>query len=117
MVKGKQQRRVNRKKVQIGTLPTAPIVGVDSVTATAPSTVTIVFDSPVQIASTNLPASWVFGTGNHHIASLVSGSGTSWVFLVDGTIAAAQVYAIAGNDPAARTSTGGYVGSAAGTMA
>lgn len=117
MVKAKQQRRVNRKKLQIGTLPTAPIVSVVSVTATAPSTVTIVFNAGVNISADDLPTSWKFGTGMFAIATLVSGSGTTYVFTVSGTIAASQVYAIAGNDPAARTSTGGYVGSHAGTMA
>lgn len=116
MIKAKQQRRVNRKTVQTGTLPTAPIVSVVSVTATAPSTVTIVFNSAVQVSSDNLPTSWIFGTGSHHISSLTSGAGNTWVFVVDGTIAAAQVYAIAGNDPAVRTSTGGYVGSHSGVM-
>ena len=116
MIKAKQQRRVNRKKVQIGSLPTAPIISVVSVTATAPSTVDIVFDSPVNIASDNLPTSWKFGTGLFPISAIVTGSGTAWTFIVTGVIAAAQIYAIAGNDPAARTSTGGYVGSSAGSM-
>lgn len=116
MIKAKQQRRFNRKKVQIGSMPTAPIISVVSVTATAPSTVTVVFDAAVNISADRLPTSWKFGTGLHSITALLSGAGTSYDFTVGGTIAAAQIYAIAGNDPAARTATGGFVGSSAGSM-
>ena len=116
MIKGKQQRRVDRKSVQTGTLPTAPLVGVVSVKATAPSLVDIVFEATVNISADRLPTSWKFGTGLHAITAINSGSGTTWSFTVGGTIASAQPYLIAGNDPAARTATGGYVASAAGSM-
>ena len=116
MIKGKQQRRFDRKRVQTGAPPTAPRVTVTSVTALAPASVRVEFSGPVMIGGNGLPTDWTFGTGERQILSITSGTGTTWTFLTNGTVAASQDYDIGGNDPAARTSSGGYVSSAAGTM-
>ncbi len=92
------------------------MTAVTSVTASGASQVTVVFAGTVQISADNLPATWNFGTGNHVITAIVSTTGTTYVFTVDGTVASSQVYAMPGSDPAARTPLGGYVSSSSGTL-
>lgn len=116
MVKTKQQKRPNKRSVIFGQGPTLPIANVTAVDATAPSTVKVTFDSPVQIQDTNLPQTWLFGTGNFHAVSITSFDAVSYTFVVNGTIAAAQDYVITPNDPAARIPGGGYVAGSAGAM-
>jgi uncharacterized membrane protein YfcA len=112
----KPQRQRNRKKADPHALPPPSIANVVSVTASGASQVTVVFDQPVLISGTSLPATWVFGTSNRSITALVSATSTSYVFTVSGTVASSQVYSIAGMDPAARTAMGGYVAAKSGTL-
>lgn len=116
MVKKAPRRRRDRKSPDKASVPLPPMANVSSVTASGASQVTVVFDRPVQISPGNLPATWLFGTSNRTITVLVSATPTSYVFTVSGSVAAAQVYAIAGTDPAARTAMGGYVAAKSGTL-
>lgn len=116
MVKGKQQRRPNKRSVIFGQGPTLPSANVTAVDGTAPSTVKVTFDSPVQIQEGNLPLTWLFGTGNFHAISITAFDALSYTFIVNGTIAASQDYVITANDPAARIPGGGYVAGSNGTM-
>lgn len=116
MVKAKQQRRRDRRKLDSANPPLIPMTAVVSVTASGASQVTIVFAGVVQISGDNLPATWKFGTANHTLAALVSSTGISYVFTTSGTVAAAQVFSMPGSDPAARTPLGGYVSSDSGVL-
>lgn len=78
---------------------------------------TVAFAQPVIITPDNLPATWLFGTSNRTITALVSNTPTSYVFTVSGSVTASQAYSIGGSDPAARTTTGGYVAAKTGTLA
>lgn len=117
MIRTKQQRRRNRRKIDQASPPAVPNATVLTVTVTGGTQVTIVFDQAVMISGSSLPTSWTFGTGAHAITALVSTTGTSYVFTVGGSVASSQVYAMPGNDPAARTSGGGFVSTSNGVMA
>lgn len=117
MIKVKQQRRRDRKRGDAAVPPPPALGSVTSVTASGASQVTVLFGQPVIIMPENLPTTWLFGTSNRTITALVSMTPTSYVFTVSGSVAAAQAYAIAGSDPAARTTTGGYIAAKNGTMA
>jgi len=117
VVKAKQQRKRDVRKVDSSNPPPTPMQNVVSVTASGGSQVTVVFNGIVQIMGSNLPQTWVFGTGNRKITAIVSSTGSSYVFTVDGTVAATQVYSMPGSDPAARTPLGGYVASSSGVLA
>ena len=116
MITKKKQRNFNRKKPDPARMPAPTMATVTSVTASGSTQVTIVFAEAVQIAPDNLPATWLFGTGNHAITALVSATPTTYVFTVAGTVATTQAYTIPGMDPAARTSMGGYVAGKTGTL-
>lgn len=117
MVKNKLQRRRNRRAPDAA-MPPPPALGtVTSVTASGGSQVTVAFAQPVIIKPNNLPATWLFGTSNRTITAIASNTPTSYVFTVSGTVAAAQVYSIGAFDPAARTTTGGYIAAKSGNLA
>jgi hypothetical protein len=116
MMKKPPQRVRSRKLVNKASAPLPPMASVTSVTASGGSQVTIVFGQSVQISLNNLPATWRFGTSNRTLTALVSGTGTTYVFTVSGTVATSQVYSMPGMDQAARTNTGGYVAAASGTL-
>jgi len=116
MVKAKQQRKRDRKRADPGSPPVQSLVNVTSVTH-GTSAVTIVFASPVNIAPSNLPTTWLFGTANRTITGITSTDGTTYVFTLSGAAASGEPYAMQGMDPAARTPSGGYVAAKAGTLA
>lgn len=116
MVKTKQQRRRNRRSGDGAVPPPAALATVSTVTASGASQVTVTFNQPVQISANNLPATWLFGTSNRTITALVSATPTSYVFTVNGSVAAAQAYSMPAYDPAARTPTGGFVAAKSGNM-
>ena len=116
MIATKQQRRRDTKKVSASNPPTRPTTNVLSVTASGGSQVTVTFDSVVMISATTLPETWLFGTANRTITSIVSGTGTAYVFGLSGTAPATEDYNIGPNDPAARNTFGGFIAGAAGTI-
>jgi hypothetical protein len=116
MIKAKQQRRTDKRRITQGNGPTLPTAEVTAVNFVDGTHAKVTFDSPVQIASNRMPTTWLFGTGNFSPLSISAFDATSYTFLVDGTIVAAQDYSIGANDPAARTPGGGYVGASAGTI-
>lgn len=116
MVRTKQQRKRNRRRPDASQPPVQSLTDVDSVEASGATEVTITFASPVMISPGNLPTSWVFGTANRTLTVLVSSTGTVYVFTTSGSVAAAQTYSMPGYDPAARTTSGGYVADSSGTM-
>lgn len=115
MVKGKQQRRRDRKRADPSVPPVVAQVAVVSVTA-GTDEVTVLFASQVVISPTSLPLTWTFGTSARLIVGIASSTGLSYVFQLNGSVASTQVFAMPGLDPAARTPTGGYVASAAGVL-
>lgn len=117
MIATKQQRRRDTKKLDAANLPTRPLTAVTSVHAAGASEVTVNFSSFVMIDSASPPATWLFGTANRTIVSVVSGTGTSYTFLLTGTAPSTEAYTIPANDPNARNTFGGYVGASSGTIA
>lgn len=116
MVKTKQQRRRDRKRLDPGSPPVTTLVTVTSVTH-GTSQVTVVFASQVLISPSQLPTTWLYGTANRTITSIVSTDGVTYVFGLSGTAASGEPYAMQGQDPAARTPSGGYVAAKAGVLA
>lgn len=115
MVKGKQQRRRNRRLPDSATPPPFPIALVTSVIH-GTDAVTVAFNAPVMIDPDNLPTTWRFGTTPRTITALAGATLTTAVFTLSGTVASADPYTIAANDPAVRTTSGGFVGASSGTM-
>lgn len=115
MVKNTQRRRLNVRQRQKSNPQPTPNVNVVSATH-GTDQVTIVFSAPIQIAPGNLPASWTFGATPRTVTSLVSNSGNTVVLGLSGTVAMSDPYTMAANDPAARTSGGGFVNAKSGTL-
>lgn len=116
MVKAKQQRRRNRRKIDASNPPPFPSGQVSNVIH-GTSECTVVFTTGVMIAPDALPQTWTFGTTPRHITSIVSATPTQYVFGLNGTVAAADPYVIGPYDPAARTTSGGYIAAGSGEMA
>lgn len=117
MIRSKQQRRRDRRKIDNANPPLTPMATVVSVVASGASQVTVTFNSVVQLDPGNLPQSWKFGTGAHLATNAETANGIVWILPVAGTVAAAQVYTMPGSDPAARTPLGGYVATSNGNLA
>lgn len=115
MVKTKQQRRRNRR---LGDKAVPSPIATATVTSAVHGTsaVTLTFSGPVQIDPAVLPTTWTFGTTPRHIISIESAAPTVLTFGVSGTVAAMDPYVIGGLDPAARTTTGGYIAGSAGEL-
>lgn len=111
-----RRRQRNRRRPDPAMAPGPPLAAVLSVTASGDSEVTIVFDGFVMISAKRLPATWIFGTANRTITSLISATPMVYVLALSGPVAAAEAYSIPAMDPAARTRTGGYVGAKNGTL-
>lgn len=115
MVKRPNIRRRNRRAFDAAVGSTLPAVNVLSVTAGA-SRVTIVFDGVIGLTPPIYPATWVFGTANLTVTSVISATPTSMVLGLTGTPLAAQAYSVGSYDPAVRTPTGGYVAGKVGVL-
>lgn len=116
MVKLKQQRRRNRRLPDAAVPSQYAYTSVVSVHFTSATTVTVTFGGPVMIDNDNLPASWMFGTGDFEVVSAAASSQTVYVLTVAGTVASTQVYTMP-SDNAVRTPSGGYVAGSSGTIA
>lgn len=117
MIKIKQARRRNRRLADQAVPPIFAYVAVESVTFVSGTTLRLVFQSAVILTTATPPTSWNFGTGPHQIISVAQNSPSDYTVTLNGTVAAAQTYAIPAGDPNARTPTGGYVGGSTGTIA
>jgi hypothetical protein len=116
MIRTKQQRRRNRKLADKASPPPQATASVTTVLH-GTNQVTVTFTAPVMISADNLPTTWLFGTANRTVESLVSATPTVVVLGLSGAVAATEAYTIGAFDPAVRTTTGGYIAGRTGVIA
>lgn len=113
MVKTKQQRRRNRRKGDPANPAPPSFINVISVSPAAGAAI-VVFSGPVQLGVGLVPSTWVIA-GNP-IATAAPLSPTSITLTTIAPIIATNTYSFPGQDPALRTSSGGYVAGSTGAV-